>query len=144
MEGMKDKERVQKQFGAYCKRVIKNALIDYRRQINNERKRLVSFSDLSQSEINELICQDTYNVSLDCVSSSKFQVYVENELLHSALNTLRDKDCDIIILAYWLGMKDTEIAEQMNLSRRTVTDIRHRALKKLKSYMEVNNIESFD
>ena len=64
-----------------------------------------------------------------------FSVYIESELLFEALRILKSKNRKVIVLAYWLGMKDCEIAEKLNIPRRTVTDIRNNSLKKIKRHM---------
>ena len=54
------------------------------------------------------------------------------------LKSLPQDRLDIILLSYFLGMSDPEIAEHLNLVRRTVAYRRTSSLQTLKKFMEEN------
>ena len=49
-----------------------------------------------------------------------YDVAIENEDLANALTVLPDDKRDIVLLAYFLDMTDQEIADKLDLVRRTV------------------------
>ena len=68
-----------------------------------------------------------------------FDIIIRNELLAEAIENLPERKRNIILMSYFLDMKDCEIAELLNLVRSTVTYHRENALEKLKRYMEEND-----
>lgn len=66
----------------------------------------------------------------------EYDIAVKDELLAEALQELHDRKRDIILLSYFLGYNDVEIAERLNPVRRTVNDHRNKVLKDLKNRME--------
>ena len=55
-------------------------------------------------------------------------ILIENDLLADALNALPQDNRDILLMYWFLEMADREIAERMNLARRTINN------RRLKSY----------
>ena len=66
-----------------------------------------------------------------------YDVAIENENLANALTVLPDDKRDIVLLAYFLDMTDQEIADKLDMVRRTVQYKRAQSLKELKKEMEV-------
>ena len=66
-----------------------------------------------------------------------YDVAIENEDLANALTVLPDDKRDIVLLAYFLDMTDQEIADKLDMVRRTVQYKRAQSLKELKKEMEV-------
>ena len=66
-------------------------------------------------------------------SASEFNVRVQR-----TLKTLPKDRLEIILLYYFLGMNDPEIAAHLNLLRRTVAYRRTSSLQELKKFMEGN------
>ena len=62
---------------------------------------------------------------------------IENEDLANALTVLPDDKRDIVLLAYFLDMTDQEIADKLDMVRRTVQYKRTQSLKELKKELEV-------
>ena len=67
-----------------------------------------------------------------------YDITVSDEQIAEALNALPSDRRDIILLAYFLDMADKEIAECLNLVRRTVAYRRTSTLQELKKFMEEN------
>lgn len=132
------KEKVSCQFYSYSLKVLLNEMKDYWRKMKMQREKIVHFSEMNLSELCQLQCDDIYHVFLNELTVLDFIVYIDDELLFHALKSLRNKDCDVIVLAYLLGMNDYEISDKLQIQRRTVTAIRNNSLKKLRKYMEEN------
>ena len=68
----------------------------------------------------------------------QYDVAINNEKLADALTALPDDERDIVLLAYFLDMSDQEIADKLNMVRRTVQYRRTSSLKEMKQRLEVN------
>ena len=71
-------------------------------------------------------------------------VTVRNERLAKALQSLTERKRDIILLSYFLDMTDREIAEKLNMVRKTVQYQRTSSLKALKKRLEDSSNEQDD
>lgn len=72
-----------------------------------------------------------------CAPGANNDVAIENEVLANALTVLPDDKRDIVLLAFFLDMTDQEIADKLDMVRRTVQYKRAQSLKELKKEMEV-------
>ena len=62
-------------------------------------------------------------------------ILIENDLLADALNALPQDSRDILLMYWFLEMADREIAERMNLARRTINNRRLKSYRLLKELM---------
>ena len=62
-------------------------------------------------------------------------ILIENDLLADALNALPQDNRDILLMYWFLEMADREIAERMNLARKTINNRRLRSYRLLKELM---------
>lgn len=65
----------------------------------------------------------------------------QQELIHGMLQQLPETEREIIILKFWGGLKNIEIAAQLGISSSNINVMVFRTLKKLKKFIEENNIE---
>lgn len=125
----------QEQFDSYCKKVLRNHIRNYEKQLRRSRE---CFS--------EEVCQDIRVQQYFSVPAYEevyifrvmnMDVAVKNFILGDALEKLDVERRDIVLLSYFLEMTDQEIAEYLNLIRRTVSYRRDATLKQLKKILEV-------
>ena len=62
-------------------------------------------------------------------------ILIENDLLADALNALPQDNRDILLMYWFMEMADREIAERMNLARRTINNRRLKSYRLLKELM---------
>ena len=62
-------------------------------------------------------------------------ILIENDLLADALNALPQDNRDILLMYWFLEMADREIAERMNLARRTINNRRLKSYRLMKELM---------
>ena len=62
-------------------------------------------------------------------------ILIENYLLADALNALPQTNRAILLMYWFLEMADREIAERMNLARRTINNRRLKSYRLLKELM---------
>ena len=115
---------------------MKNERNDYHRKIKQQREHEVLFSELSPKTLEQFAVWDKYFEDTYLFEIMGFEVAVADELLAEALKTLPQDRLQIILLSYFLGMSDPEIAGRLNLIRRMVSHRRKNSLQALKKFME--------
>lgn len=125
------------EFNAYCKRTLRNELIDASRERKRRQRREVTFSDLTPHEEKQLYTVDKYFVNEDkkeafCVGDLK----ITAKLLAEALHSLPEDKRQAVLLYYFFNMTDVEIAEAMKIPRSTVQYRRTSSFELLKRYLE--------
>ncbi len=125
---------VRIQFNALMITVIKCTVKNRNRQFARRSKREVLFCELS--DVKQLECGTTDNYSCDYTSFEVLNTTIQmsNEKLSIALHKLSIKKRDVILLRYFQGMSDQEIAELYHVSRSAIYRRRSNGLNKLKSY----------
>ena len=141
MKKLTSEEDTQRVFDCYCKRILKNEAINIQKHNQYMNSRQVSFSELTPEQLAQICTCDEYSSDYSRFKVLEYDIAVKDELLAEALQELPERKRDIILLSYFLDYNDVEIAELLNLVRRTVNDQRNKALKDLKNRMEVNQHE---
>ena len=131
-----DELTVRNQFDRICKMALKSEVTDYiRHPVYRQR------SEMSKKELDQLFTMDEYNAESHCFQVLGYDIEVKSTLIAEALQTLTEKKRDVILLAYFMGMSDAEIAREMNLVRSTINEHRKRSLELLKKVMEESTDE---
>ena len=128
--------RIRKQFDSFCKTLLKNEMIDYERARSYRLKHEVSFSELTEGELEQLKTDDEYIVESEMFRVLDYDIEVKDELIGEALKYLPEKKRNVILLSFFMDMSDTEIAKHMNLVRSTIHHHRVSSLQALKKIME--------
>ena len=128
--------RIRKQFDSFCKTLLKNEMIDYERARSYRLKYEISFSELTQEELNRMSTMDEYIVESEIFHVLDYDVEVKDELIGEALKCLPEKKRNVILLSFFMDMTDTEIAKHMNLVRSTIHHHRISSLQVLKKILE--------
>lgn len=140
-----NKEAIQCKFSGYCYSILQNEAIDYFREIERRKKHEDLFSELTQSELNQMYTFDNYDMAHSekdiCFKVMGMEIPVNNVRIAKALALLREKSRLVILMAFFLDMTESEIAEHLNLKQSTIHYHKARSLKKLKEIMEKNSNE---
>ena len=136
MRPQSHEEQKQHTFDSFCKKTIKLTARAYHRSMARRRKREVSIGELSAQDLVKLSVVDSYPSEAFSFNVLGYDVSISDEQLAEALNALPADRRDIILLAFFLGMNDREIAEQLDLVRRTVAYRRTKTLQELKILLE--------
>lgn len=131
-------EHKEHTFDSFCKKILKNEARDYYKHLKYRQAHEISLSVLSEEAMEQLAIWDKYVEDTYYFEVMGFEIAVTDELLAEALKSLSQNRLEIVLLSYFLGMSDPEIAEHMNLVRRTVAYRRTSSLQALKKYMEGN------
>ena len=128
-------EHKQYAFDSYCKKVLKCEACNGYRQISRRQKRFTSLEELSEAEMAQLAVYDRYPWEYTTFPVGGAVILIENDRLAEALLALPQEDRDIFMMHWFLNMVDREIAEYMNMARRTVNTRRQKAYRLLKELM---------
>lgn len=136
---MSIEQEKQHTFDAYCKRIVKNEAINIQMEYNRRSQREVNFSELSQWELQSLQNLryiDRYALDRQIFDVLSTPVEIEDGKLAWALSTLTVEQRNIVLLFYFVDMKDGEIAKRLRLKRSTVQYQRTSTLEKLRKLLE--------
>lgn len=136
MNKITSEEDTQRIFDCYCKRILKNEAINIQKHNQYLNSKQISLTELTSEQLAQICTCDEYSTDYSSFKVLEYDIAVKDELLAEALQELPDRKRDIILLSYFLDYNDIEIAELLNLVRRTVNDQRNKALKDLKNRME--------
>ncbi len=131
----------QHTFDCYCKKILRNEACNIQKEYARRRKIEVSFDELTNKELEEMSVTDEYFVEEFSFDVLDGRISVKNEQLATALQALPERKRDIVLLSYFLDMTDKEIAEKLNMVRKTVQYHRTTTLKELRKRLEANNNE---
>ena len=137
-----DEETVRHQFDRKCKLALKGELVDYTRHMDYLVKHEVIFSELTERELESLSVIDEYDSEYFDFRALGYDIRLKDMLLAEALNALTERKRDVIMLSYFQGLSDADIARKLNLDRSTVNEHRKRSLELLKQMMEERSNEN--
>lgn len=130
--------RYQEQsFDAFCKMVIRNEAINEHKRIAARIQREIPLSTVSHAELSSLRYEDTYHPYKKTYYVQGRPIHVFNQALGEALQYLSPQRRDVILLTYFWGYSDADIAQLLRISCPAVHDRKKAALKKLKELLEV-------
>ena len=131
------KKTVRHQFDSFCRKVLREEARDYIRELMRWAAHEVPLSELSEEQMERLCVLDEYPSEAIHFDVQGYDVVINNEKLADALTALPDDKRDIVLLAYFLDMSDQEIADKLNMVRRTVQYRRTSSIKEIKQRLEV-------
>jgi len=127
---------IQLQFDTLARKVIDCTVKDYEREIGRRAKHELTFSDLSESEVNCIGNLDVYFSDFTSFKILDEIIYVSDDRLCDSLKRLSERKRDIILMYYFLDITDEEISNLLQVSRSTVTRNRGNALNKIKELIQ--------
>ena len=130
---------VARAFDCFCKKVLRNEARDYQDALARKRNREVYFSELPVEVLEQFAVRDTYFTDSRTFEVIGHSVCIDDETLAEAISALPVDRRDIILLSYFLDMSDAEIANVLNMVRRSVAYRRTSTLKLLKNLMGGEN-----
>lgn len=120
-------------FERFGRRVIENASKDFERK-RQKRSREVALPEAGEEIPSALLHNDQYtNDGCFEFRVLKYVVYVQNEHLANALDSLPERKRNVVLLYYFLGMTDEQIGETLKTLRTTVNKIRNKSIQELEN-----------
>lgn len=127
-------DRICAMFDSFSKKASRNY---YRDLLRAEKRRNKNYQEEPVDYLLELLGHK------DAYPSDSFVLYVdghscvvESETLYKALTSLSEKQRAVLLLGFWRNCTDGEIAERLEVTTRTVYNLRQRAFKTIKGFYE--------
>lgn len=137
MEISPEKEKqICEMFDSFCKTVIRNCSRNLKRAAANQRKHFSTGSISVQQLLSSLTIEDERPSDQYVIYVENYPCVIKNEILYYALNDLKEKQRNVILMDYWLSMTDEEISKRLEVTRCTVYNLRNRALSRIRRYYE--------
>ena len=135
---MKDKHIITPmQFDSLVSKVFRQEKASYMRMGYRRKERECIFSDLTASEKNSIYAEDKYfENEFKTITVARLEANIKDALLYEALEKLKPREKEVIVLKFWHDMSDEEIGKELNIKRSTVNYSKNSALKTLKKIIE--------
>ena len=124
------------QFDSFCRKIVREEARSYYRSAKRTLERRIPLSDLSEENGEQGYETDCYPSDRNHFDAQGYDIAIENDELAEALSELPAGYRSVILLSFFLGMKEREIGRLMHLVRSTVSYRLNSALKKLRKKME--------
>ena len=126
-----------KMFESFCITAIRNYSRNLKRAMRNRQKHDGTGEESVEYLIGLLSSEDRYASEQFVLDVDGLPCVLENELLYNALQSLPDQERRTILYDFWYDWKDREISEKLEVTVRTVYNLRERAFKKIRTYYEL-------
>ena len=128
--------KIRQQYDSFCKKLLRNEMIDYEREKRHLEKYEIPMADFRAEEIERFQVTDGGMEVAEQFHILNFDIEIKNELLSEALKNLSKQKREIVLMSFFLEMTDTEIAKYMDLVRLTVRYHKLTSLQIMKKIME--------
>ena len=142
MKSESEKAAACAMFDAFCKEVLRNAMIDYLRKA-----KYVIVHELTVSEPENYLgvmerTEDSYksdHLSIDFEGNS---YALDNDTLYKAMCSLPKQLLGGLLLKYWQNQKDIKIAKHFDVTTRTIRAWRSRAIFEIQRWYKEHHIST--
>lgn len=124
-------------FDAFCKRVIRNAAVDAFRKTKRKQKVEMDIDDPMIAYINSIQTHDTYTLYSRTYYVKEQPIVVRDKNLGESLQYIIPQKRAVILLSYFAGYNDTEVANILGVSPTSIARRKKSALLRLRELLEV-------
>lgn len=132
---------IEHQFDSFCKTVIRNQARNIYEEHKRWQSRFVSLEALTPADLAKLCSMDNYEAECIFFSTLGYEIPIEDILIAQAIESLSKRRQEIILLTFFLDMKEMDIATLLNLAQSTVHYHKENALTDLRKFMEEHSDE---
>lgn len=125
-------------FESFCITVIRNFSRNLKRAMKNRQKHDGAGKEPVEYFAGLLSTEDRYASEQFVLTVDGLPCVLENELLYNALQSLSDQERQVVLYDFWYDCKEKEISEKLEVTVRTVYNLRQRAFKKIRTYYELH------
>ena len=129
---------IQCQFECKLKRVVKGIVLNYRKELKRRRNKEISYCELPEIVVEKLAVWDEYESDYTAFDVCGIEVRVLDDDLAEAIKYLSEKDREILLMYFFLGMSDTEIGDRLKINRSTSFRSRKNSLEEIKKKLKEN------
>lgn len=125
-------DRICAMFDSFCKTVSRNY---YRDLLRVDVRWDSHYSEEPVEYLFELLShEDVYPSDSFVLYADGHPCVVESEILYKALQSLPEKQRAVLLLDFWRDFTDEEIAKKLEVTIRTVYNLRQRAYKAIRKF----------
>lgn len=128
-------------FDSYVAAVIKNESKDAKKELARRADRVITMSQLMKDELAQIAAEDKYDLDGMTFNVDGDTVIVRDMLLGQAIASLPPQRREVILLSYFLGKNDPQIAALLHLGKDAVFFRRNSTLERLRKILEDLNYE---
>lgn len=125
-------------FESFCVATIRNYSRNLKRAMKNRQKHDGTGEESVEYLIGLLSSEDRYASEQFVLDLDGLSCALESELLYNALLSLPDQERRVILYDFWYDCKDREISKKLEVTVRTVYNLRQRAFQKIRTYYELH------
>lgn len=122
-------------FDSFCKTVLRNLSRNIRRRLKKQAKREITTPDVAQI-LYDAIHNDQYSTDRYTITVRGIEIGMYFECVYNALLNLPEKQLLVLALDFWCCWSDKDIATYMEVSEKTVYNLRQRAFLAIRRYYE--------
>ena len=133
-------QRICAMFDSFCKTVSRNYVRNLERAERNRQKHIM---DAPVSFFLELLGHEDHHPSdtfAFCINEHAYEI--ADKRVYHALSGLPKKQRIVIILSFWEELSDRQIAEKMEVTPRTVYNLKCRAFSSIREFYEKRGQDS--
>lgn len=123
-------------FVSYSKSALKNSKKDIKRKLSRKEKKEKKVIQSIRESIGSEEYYDIYPSERYKVFAGGLPCVVQDEVMYAALMSLPELSRNVVLLDFWHGYTDEEIAEYLGVVRKTIHNHRQRAFAFIKEYYE--------
>ena len=124
-------------FDAFCKRVIRNAAVDAFRKTKRKQKVEMDIDNPMIAYIHSIQTHDTYTLYSRTYYVKEQPIVVRDKNLGESLQYIIPQKRAVILLSYFAGYNDTEVANILGVSPTSIARRKKSALLRLRELLEV-------
>ena len=129
---------IQCQFDCKLKRTVKGVIWNYKKELKRRKDKEIPFCELPEIVVEKLAVWDEYESDYTAFDVCGIEIRVLDDELADALKALSEKDRNIVLMYFFLGMSDAEIGDKMKIDRSTSFRIRKSSLDKIGKKIKEN------
>ena len=129
---------VQCRFESCLKKVVRHVVKDYQQGLKRRKDKEIPFCELPEIVVEKLAVWDEYESDYTAFDVCGIEIRVLDDELADALKALSEKDRNIVLMYFFLGMSDAEIGDKMKIDRSTSFRIRKSSLDKIGKKLKEN------
>jgi len=129
---------VQCRFESCLKKVVRHVVKDYQQGLKRRIDKEIPFCELPEIVVEKLAVWDEYESDYTVFDVCGIEIRVLDDELADALKVLSEKDRNIVLMYFFLGMSDAEIGDKMKIDRSTSFRIRKSSLDKIGKKLKEN------
>jgi len=133
---LKSEEKVEHQFDTFMKKVLRNKARDIYAENRRLNEKEISLDQLNEVELDVLCTYDNYETEHVNFHTHGYTISIKDALLAEAITCLSEQQQDIVLLSFFLGQHDIEIAIIMGIPRSTFSYKKIKALEELRKLMK--------